>query len=76
MSVQKETLSPRQTALLDMLPDVTCRKSRYSYGTEARYPIEDLDDFDEELDQVVLNPEGKKRVYRMEWYLRRVRYFS
>ncbi|KAH6877230.1 hypothetical protein B0T10DRAFT_540642 [Thelonectria olida] len=71
MSAQKEALSPKQAKILASLPEVTARKSRYSYGIEVRFRTDVLSDFDKELDDSALDPEGNRETKRMVWYLRR-----
>ncbi|KAJ3462465.1 hypothetical protein MRS44_007251 [Fusarium solani] len=55
--------------ILRSLPEVTSRRSRYSYGIAVRCSIEYLDDFDKDKDEVEIDAEGRNVTYRMKWYL-------
>ncbi|QPC59282.1 hypothetical protein HYE67_001513 [Fusarium culmorum] len=59
--------SPLQTKLLNVLPDVVSRRSRYNYGILGDRPIAGLD-LDPQ-DVVIMNPEGVRVTSRMRWYL-------
>lgn len=63
-SVQKE--------VLDTLPDVTARKSRYSYGIALNTAIDQLRDYDKTLDMVHRDPEGDTVTPRMDWFLKKI----
>ncbi|KAJ4328335.1 hypothetical protein N0V84_001206 [Fusarium piperis] len=58
-----------QERVLRSLPEVTSRRSRYSYGIAVRCSVEHLDDFDEDKDQIEIDAEGRNVTYRMKWYL-------
>lgn len=59
--------------MVSQIPDVRLRKSRYSYGHSALFPIEELLDFDRRLDKVEKNgADGKDRTLRVNWYLKKV----
>jgi hypothetical protein len=58
--------------ILRSLPEVTSRRSRYSYGIAVRCSIEYLDDFDKDKDEVEIDAEGRNVTYRMKWYLVKV----
>lgn len=62
--------SEAQQKALNLLPDVTSRRSRFHYGVLAQMNIRDLR-LDPE-DKVFIDPEGTKITERMEWYLRKV----
>jgi hypothetical protein len=66
-------LTTKQRAVLASMPEVTARKSRYSYGIVVDKPIRNLGDFDAVTDIVGTNPEGEEVVPRMDWYLSKVR---
>lgn len=68
----QENLNVAQREALETFPDVTSRKSRYSYGIVVRKSIHALSDFDPILDEVVLNVLGEERTLRMNWYLKKV----
>ncbi|KAI8689602.1 C2H2-type domain-containing protein [Fusarium sp. Ph1] len=70
LSVQ-QTLSEIQKEVLATLPDVTARKSRYSYGICLSVAIDQLRDYDENLDIAARDPEGDLVAPRMVWYLRK-----
>jgi len=55
------------------MPEVTARKSRYSYGLLVDKPIKNLKNFDIIADEVKFDPEGNEVTQRMDWYLRKVR---
>jgi len=55
------------------MPEVTARKSRYSYGISVDRMIKDLRDFDAAADMEITTPEGDWITSRMHWYLRKVR---
>ncbi|KAL6363963.1 hypothetical protein LRP88_03394 [Fusarium phalaenopsidis] len=55
--------------ILRSLPEVTSRRSRYSYGIAVRCSIEYLNDFDKDKDEVEIDAEGRNVTYRMKWYL-------
>ncbi|KAJ4142726.1 hypothetical protein NW754_010169 [Fusarium falciforme] len=61
--------SQEKERILRSLPEVTSRKSRYSYGIAVRCSIEYLDDFDKDKDEVEIDAEGRNVTYRMKWYL-------
>lgn len=66
-------LSEPQRVMVSQIPDVRLRKSRYSYGHSALFPIEELLDFDRRLDKVEKNgADGKDRTLRVNWYLKKV----
>lgn len=67
--------SQEKERVLRLLPEVTSRRSRYSYGIAVRCSIEYLDDFDEEKDEVETDAEGRNVTYRMKWYLVKVCHF-
>ncbi|KAK3988226.1 hypothetical protein QBC44DRAFT_329723 [Cladorrhinum sp. PSN332] len=62
-------LSGEQQASISRIPEVIARKSRYSYGIEYNEYVDNLPDFDSELDGVVITPEGQRSAPRMRWYL-------
>ncbi|KAI8723147.1 hypothetical protein NCS52_00169900 [Fusarium sp. LHS14.1] len=64
-------LPPPQRRVLATLPNVTARKSRYSYGIEVDTHIAHLDDYDRTLDKTSRDPAGDEVTTRMRWYLRR-----
>jgi len=66
------SLNPRQRSALEMMPDVTTRRSRYHYGIIISTEVDDLDDFDPRLDRVTIDPLGERVTNRMSWYLRKV----
>lgn len=66
------TLSEVQIKSLEAFPQVTLRKSRYSYGIVVDCPIDGLDDFDPDLDVVKIDAEGEEVTPRIRWYLRKV----
>ncbi|KAH6950202.1 hypothetical protein DER45DRAFT_580182 [Fusarium avenaceum] len=59
--------SEAQQEALQILPDVTSRRSRYHYGIEVGKDIRRLK-LDRE-DEIYTDQEGIKRTMRMEWYL-------
>lgn len=66
-------LSEPQRVMVSQIPDVRLRKSRYSYGYSALFPIDQLPDFDRRLDKVEKNgADGKDRTLRVNWYLKKV----
>ncbi|RTE74824.1 hypothetical protein BHE90_010742 [Fusarium euwallaceae] len=67
----QQALSEIQKEVLATLPDVTARKSRYSYGICLSFPIDQLHDYDETLDTVTRDPEGDLVAARMVWYLKK-----
>ncbi|KAK3385577.1 hypothetical protein B0H63DRAFT_433322 [Podospora didyma] len=67
----QENLEPGQKAIIDQMPEVVSRTVRYSYGVESKKVIDSLDDFDEALDPVTIDPDGSKVALRMDWYLRK-----
>ncbi|KAL6353611.1 hypothetical protein LRP88_14109 [Fusarium phalaenopsidis] len=67
----QQTLSEIQKEVLGTLPDVTARKSRYSYGICLSVAIDQLRDYDENLDIAARDPEGDLVAPRMVWYLRK-----
>lgn len=69
LSVTKDP-TPQQKLALRNLPEVTARKSRYSYGILAANLVSSLSDFDPDLDVVSKDPYGKDRTDRMDWFLR------
>ena len=66
-------LTEVQRTVLASMPEVTARKSRYSYGILVDRRIKNLKDFDAAADAEKINPEGDKITSRMDWYLRKVR---
>lgn len=64
--------SQEKERILRSLPEVTSRKSRYSYGIAVRCSVEFLDDFDKDKDEVEIDAEGRNVTYRMKWYLVKV----
>lgn len=62
--------SEAQQEALQILPDVTSRRSRYHYGIEVGKDIRRLK-LDRE-DEIYTDQEGIKRTMRMEWYLLKV----
>ncbi|KAM5357311.1 hypothetical protein ACJZ2D_016397 [Fusarium nematophilum] len=64
-----KSLLPKQQVALDILPEVTARKSRYSYGVVARHKIRHLKDYDKGVDRLEKDAEGQDVTYRMNWYL-------
>lgn len=69
---EQSNLTTKQTEAMSSMPEVTLRKSRYSYGIKGAQVISGLSDFDPELDVVSLDAEGLKRADRMIWYLKKV----
>jgi len=67
------TLTAKQKSVLDVLPEVIARKSRYSYGIVVNKMITELSDLDQKLDKVTTDPEGDRVAARMDWFLRQVR---
>jgi hypothetical protein len=65
--------TPVQRIALNRMPEVTARRSRYSYGILANRPISTLIDFNPDLDEVHIDPEGIKVTSRIGWYLKKVR---
>lgn len=54
---------------LEKFPQVTARKSRYSYGIAVCHPIDKLKDYDPILDDIITFSDGIPRAARMRWYL-------
>ncbi|RSL74411.1 hypothetical protein CEP53_000242 [Fusarium sp. AF-6] len=67
----RETLSVGQQRVLATLPNVTARKSRYSYGIRVEVRISQLSDYDENLDEAFCDQAGDMVASRMTWYLKR-----
>ncbi|KAH6980884.1 hypothetical protein BKA56DRAFT_485877 [Ilyonectria sp. MPI-CAGE-AT-0026] len=70
-SQSQSQLSAKQRRVLASLPDVTARKSRFSYGIVASFPISELSDFDPAHDNKERDPDGVMVTRRMQWYLRK-----
>ena len=66
-------LTEKQKKILASMPEVTARKSRYSYGILVDRLITNIGDFDIVADTIKTNPEGDKVTSRMDWYLSKVR---
>ncbi|KAH6869247.1 hypothetical protein B0T10DRAFT_418756 [Thelonectria olida] len=60
------TYTDSQIRVLATLPDVTARKSRYSYGIAVKRPVHALSDFDSALDRMEPDPEGVLITRRMQ----------
>ncbi|UPL00624.1 hypothetical protein LCI18_011558 [Fusarium solani-melongenae] len=67
--ITRASASQERERILKSLPEVTSRKSRYSYGIAVRNSIEGLTDFDKDKDEVETDVEGRNVTYRMKWYL-------
>ncbi|KAI8689762.1 hypothetical protein NCS56_00240000 [Fusarium sp. Ph1] len=50
-----------------MLPEVTARKSRHSYGVAIKRNILALRDYDPEQDKVEIGPDGQRATTRLSW---------
>lgn len=60
--------------MVSQIPDVTIRKSRYSYGHPSFAAIAYLSDFDKKLDKVTNdNAYGEDETIRVDWFLKKVR---
>lgn len=69
LSIAKDP-TPAQALAVRIMPEVTARKARYSYGILASTLVSTLTDFDKDLDEVGKDPYGRPRTERMDWFLR------
>ncbi|KAK3358672.1 hypothetical protein B0T25DRAFT_563750 [Lasiosphaeria hispida] len=68
---QTPKLNEQQRTLLVQIPEVLTRKARYSYGVISLHPIAGLSDYDSDVDDIKLDPSGRKDTLRIDWYLKK-----
>ena len=57
------------------MPSVVSRVSRFSYGVQSRQKILNVNPpYDPSKDREYYDPDGSKKIKRMRWYLKTVRF--
>ncbi|KAI8679514.1 hypothetical protein NCS57_00229600 [Fusarium keratoplasticum] len=67
--LEQVSISAEQQYFLTVLPEITARKSRYSYGVAVKRNILALRDYDPEQDKVEIDHDGQRVTTRLSWCL-------